>query len=563
MKKIFICAMIAILMPFTFMLTGCFGNKSFNIDVKHVNHGSIYCDVSQAKKGEEVQLYYEEIETGYEFLYFTLNGKKLTGDTFTMPRKDVTVSAVISKKDYTITYHMDSKTSFVNPHGIMYYYTIGTTASLPDAQKPGYEFLGWYRDAQLNSKITSIEPFLHENLDLYPKFEVMTYYINYYNVEQATNNNPDSFDINSGTITLENAEKADYEFKGWYDNKNFTGNAITTIPGNKGENVNLYAKFISTKVDNDGYRYITSAIDFLEIVPQNLNGKYKFQGTIDFDGFEYIPIGTSSNPFTGEIKYVNGLVSNLTINTDGNYVGLFGYIKNATIKGVSIIDVEIKKTSAMGFDQYVGALAGYVDNSTLDDIFISYVDIDVRVWNGYIGSLVGFVKDSTITKCEVAGSPMNVVATQTIYAGGMLGKASVSTMSRCSVDYGYEVNVNLESQTQNGKIYFGGLVGESYKTDVANSYVWQVCSEVEISLFGKNGASYVGGLVGYLGYASVSNSYAKLSKITCNNKYSLNVSDVDMYLGGLVGKASYEANIANSFVTTYKDRAYALVLSLR
>jgi hypothetical protein len=141
-----------------------------------------------------------------------------------------------------------------------------------------------------------------------------------------------------------------------------------------------------------------------------------------------------------------------------------------------------------------------------------------------------------------------------IYAGGICGTAKNSAISKCCVDFKTSTNINLESQTQNGKIYYGGLVGESYNSLISNSYMWQENSKIETTISGKYGLSYVGGLVGYLGYtSSINNSYALLVSIKCYDTRSSTSYDGDMYLGGLAGKVYSNSAINNSFLTTYKD----------
>lgn len=557
MKKIFMSVMIALLLPFAVMLTGCFGNdKEYRIDIEHVNNINIYCDFSEAKEGDEITLYYDSVENGYKFLYFTLNGEKLEGDTFTMPGEDVTISAVINKVRYTITYHIDSDTKFKDNVVAPTTYTMGSATEIPDAVKTGFIFNGWYRDSNFEEKFNVIWAGMYGNIDLYPKFDIISYQIRYHNIENASHTNPKNYNCLSGSISLTNATKQDFEFKGWYDNETFTGNKITTIPAGTTGTINLYAKFISTKVDSDGYRLITNAVDFMEIIPENLDGKYRLKGNISFEGYEYTPIGDKKNPFTGELDCASGDIRYISITSMDEYTGLFGYIKNATITGVSIIDIDISIPSNIGFMEYIGALAGYAENCIIDDIYIAYADIDVRVWSCYVGSIFGYVKNSTISNCEVGYSPIKVLATQQIYAGGICGQASSSTISKCSVDFMSSTNVELNSQTQNGKIYYGGLVGESYSTNINNSYVWQENSKIETTLLGKTSSSFVGGLVGYLDYSSViENTYALLVKIQCFDDFASTDTDGDMYLGGLVGQAYNNATIKNSFLTTYKDRS--------
>ena len=430
MKKIFTYALLALLLPFSIVFTGCFyNNKLYSINIKQVDTAYIYCDVVESKEGEEIKLSCYNIETGYEFKYFTLNGERINGNTFIMPSENVLISAVLNKIKYKITYHIDKDTTFQDDVTPQTTYTIGSVINLPDVYKNGYIFRGWFKDSKFEEEIDVIWAGMHENLDLYPKFDILSYTINYHNIGNGSHTNPTSYNITTGSITLSNATKPDFEFRGWYDNETFTGNKITTIPAGLTETINLYAKFISTKVDSDGYRLITSAIDFMEIIPEDLNGNYRLKGDIYFDDYEYTPIGDKKNPFTGKLDYESGSIRYISITSMDEYTGLFGYIKNATITGISIIDIDISIPSNIGTMEYIGALAGYAENCVIDDVYIAYADIDVRVWSSYVGSMIGCVKNSTISNCEITYSPITILATQKIYAGGICGQASNSTIS--------------------------------------------------------------------------------------------------------------------------------------
>lgn len=116
----------------------------------------------------------------------------------------------------------------------------GELVKEPDSPiKSGYVFIGWYYEDELwvfnNSKVNS-------SIKLVAKYEIATYKINYFNLEDSFNNssNPNSYDINSDDIVLENPYKEHYNFTGWYEDELFT-KKIDSIKISDAKNYNLYA----------------------------------------------------------------------------------------------------------------------------------------------------------------------------------------------------------------------------------------------------------------------------------------------------------------------------------
>ena len=77
----------------------------------------------------------------------------------------------------------------------------------------------------------------------------MTYDITYH-LNGGTNDsdNPASYTVETETITLKDAAKANYMFVGWYANAGFTGEKVTQIGKGSSGNKGLYAKFIEMKM---------------------------------------------------------------------------------------------------------------------------------------------------------------------------------------------------------------------------------------------------------------------------------------------------------------------------
>ena len=78
--------------------------------------------------------------------------------------------------------------------------------------------------------------------------KIESYTITYVNVDGATNENPASYNVETGTITLKDPVKTGYTFAGWYGTDDFTGDAVIKIAQGTTGNITLYAKWIKVIV---------------------------------------------------------------------------------------------------------------------------------------------------------------------------------------------------------------------------------------------------------------------------------------------------------------------------
>jgi uncharacterized repeat protein (TIGR02543 family) len=133
------------------------------------------------------------------------------------------------------------------------------------------------------------------------RMKIATYAITY-NVDGGVHSNPADYTIEADTILLNDASKEGYDFNGWYDNADFTEDAITEIPTGSYGDIELWAKF--------------------DIIVTTYNITYNADG------------GTHSNPAT----YTN--VENVTLSdavkTDYSFVGWY---YNAEFTGDAVTEI--------------------------------------------------------------------------------------------------------------------------------------------------------------------------------------------------------------------------------
>lgn len=523
LKKIFVCGLFLICC-FCFSGCGCFGEDDYDIDIKNVSNIDIVPSKQEAEEGDKITLAYT-LENGYKLNYFTINGNKIEGNSFTMPGEEVEISADVTKIVYTITYHLDNETSFVTENNIINSYTIGTVADLPLVEKDEYDFEGWYTNEYFENKIESIDEDMYGNLDLYPRLDGKIYSINYHYEGNVTNNNPITYNFNSDTITLSDAIKDDFEFKGWYDNPTFTGNKVTTIPsGSKGV-INLYAKFICTKVE-DGYRLITNEIDFVEIMSNddNWDGLFKLTADLDLSNIDAfnLEIGKDiNNAFTGIFDGNNKTISNITFENSSSmaisnmkkYAGLFNYVYNATIKNLNY-DFNINVKSGMWSDVYVGGLVGFANGNTqiinchVSDSSITYNS--VAQWL-YIGSIVG--SGGVLTNCTAKNINFDITTNSTSVVGGLVGQIAILDNCKFENSANNYIRVKSMENIANGSDFVvGGLVGNNGYgplNNITNCHVDILCS-IDVTNMSIDGNLYLGGLVG-ISKEGATNSYSYLN----------------------------------------------------
>jgi hypothetical protein len=181
---------------------------------------------------------------------------------------------------------------------------------------------------------------------------------------------------------------------------------------------------------------------------------YKLGADIDlsdyFKGEGWVPIGTSSAPFTGTFDGDEFLITNLFINrTTSNYVGLFGYTKDATLENIRIMNVDV--TGSM----YVGGLVGYASSTVVSGSSVSSTSGSVKASVGYVGGLAGYIgSPGAIIKHSYAAIDVHAER-----AGGLVGY----------MDSGGGLESSYASGDVTGSTYVGGLV-YSARSPVKDTY---------------------------------------------------------------------------------------------
>lgn len=208
--------------------------------------------------------------------------------------------------EYTIAYENTKSVTNSNPVK----YTIeSNTITLENLEKLGYTFNGWYNGAE---KVTSIEKGSTGNITLTADWTVNGYEITYYNIDGATNTNPDVYDVEDEPLTLLDASKAGYTFIGWYTDSEFKNEIETITVGTIGDK-DLYAKWeiieytASFKADNNIVEDVIFTVKTESLIEPTVPNKNGYNG--EWESYVIIASDITVNavytPITYSITYNN------------------------------------------------------------------------------------------------------------------------------------------------------------------------------------------------------------------------------------------------------------------
>ena len=211
---------------------------------------------------------------------------------------------------------------------------------------------------------------------------------------------------------------------------------------------------------------------------------------IDLTGKGWTPIGTDyDNAYTGTFDGGGHTITGLTVTTNDENVGLFGYLgKAGTVKNVVMEDVQITSNHSRS---HAGGVAGH-SNGTIENCSVSgSVSGTVFVggvvgaqWFGsttgcsssatvkgttYVGSLVGQAhRGATLTACYATGNvTLEIDPIRNTAAGGLVGMNAGSSILAC-----YAIGNVTSTGSITSNAHIGGFLGTNY-TPVMTACYWK------------------------------------------------------------------------------------------
>ena len=249
------------------------------------------------------------------------------------------------------------------------------------------------------------------------------------------------------------------------------------------------AKDLGYTIESDGSYTVTSADGLMNVAELVNGGKTDINITldknIDLTGKGWTPIGTSfDNSYKGTFDGGGHTITGLTVTTNDQFVGLFGYLNRAgTVKNVVMEGIQI--TSNHGSSQaggVVGFSRGTIENCSVSGSVSGTV---------YVGGVVGVQIGGSITGCSSSATVKG-----TVDVGGVAGQTNSSaTLTACYATGNVTIEINPEKNiaggslvgmnagssllacyatgnvtstgSSTGKVHIGGFLGNNYTTVTA------------------------------------------------------------------------------------------------
>ena len=247
--------------------------------------------------------------------------------------------------------------------------------------------------------------------------------------------------------------------------------------------------------------------------------------------------GSTSTRFTGTFDGLGNTISDLNINRNVYYIGLFGHTDGANIKNIGVLDATITGSA------YVAGLVGYNLNSSISNVFVKgNIVINYNIGGGIVGENAGTstITDSYSTAKVTGGS-----------AGGLIGlQRDTSTISNSFWDIEKTI-AGIATQNSSGTSTIAGKTtkelsyGKTYtnweivadntvtsatpvlKYDSVNSkYFWAIAPLDLTYTLGEKTSTYNGQTLSSL-YTNVFGT--DYSFITSGYKFKIGTEDVTGY----------------------------------
>ena len=242
------------------------------------------------------------------------------------------------------------------------------------------------------------------------------------------------------------------------------------------------------------------------------------------------PIGNTTNQYMGTFDGNNKTITNLYINANQKYSGLFGYTGENTIKNLTFEYANVTNTGV-----FTGILVGYANTSTLQNIKISNT-CQMKGGEDYTGGIAG----------RLDGNAYNCVNYATVQGiedvGGLFGffARTGNSITACA-NYG---KVTASSQIA------GGLVGYFYSGTI------QDCAN-----YGDvKGTERVAGMAGFVNKGKIQNVFSYGCISATNSTQEVGMAFGYSNLGATEGMVAYYSGAklnANGQEKTVKAFGYS------
>ena len=237
-------------------------------------------------------------------------------------------------------------------------------------------------------------------------------------------------------------------------------------------------------IESNGSYTVTSADGLMNVAELVNGGKTDINITltadIDLTGKDWTPIGTNyEKRYKGTFDGRGHTIKGLTVTTNDQFVGLFGYLDKAgTVKNVVMEGIQITSNHVL-MSGNTGGVVGYswgtIENCSVSGSVSGTNCVGGVVGSQKAGSIIGcsssaIVKGTryvggvagekwgTMTACYATGNvTLEINSPQDLSGGGVVGLNGGSTVLACYATG----NVNSKG-SNTGNVHIGGLFGDNY-----------------------------------------------------------------------------------------------------
>ena len=242
-------------------------------------------------------------------------------------------------------------------------------------------------------------------------------------------------------------------------------------------------------IGGNGSYTVTSADGLMNVAELVNGGKTDINITldknIDLTGKDWTPIGTNyDNRYKGTFDGRGHTIKGLTVTTNDQFVGLFGYLDRAgTVKNVVMEGIQITSNHVL-MSGNTGGVVGYswgtIENCSVSGSVSGTNCVGGVVGSQKAGSIIGCSSSATvkgtryvggvageewgtITACYATGDvTLEIDSQRDLSGGGVVGLNGGNRVLAC-----YAIGNVTSTGSSTGYVHIGGLLGDTYTTVTA------------------------------------------------------------------------------------------------
>lgn len=252
---------------------------------------------------------------------------------------------------------------------------------------------------------------------------------------------------------------------------------------------------------------IKTTDEFLAIA-EDPEGYFSLDADLDFSNASITALFTASTPFKGTFLGNGHTISNFTLSA-ANYMGLFNVMNGAKLTDLNIENVVVDMSTGRSSSS-IGAISGLAVNSVIENVEVTNVDFDfagISSTTLYMGGAFGNVQTSTITDVNVNNVDINISRVRLkmylgLFAGAISGSVyngATYAVSDCYATGSITSTLyfNSTSTTSTGELMLGGFIGNL----TSNGLISDCYSDSDITIYKSDSSRgyatlHIGGFIG-------------------------------------------------------------------